>query len=442
MYDLSSLFPSQERSDDQTRSRGTAALAGMVGDAQDSAPRSRKPSVEGLAARVGPRTPRPSTATFANLSRLVGDEPAVATTRDSHADLSEALARRVGHADLVDEPGWQAPGAAQPARRPRFSGRRAFDSVNALSIVAAIAAIAIVCGTAGLAVAQRITSDPAAEAMVSLREREAELQNDSQVLTTARGLYTASLSDAAALADATGGVLGELVGIVDQAGLQPVENARSSLAAATAAAPTISAPDYERSDIGDGSLERIAAAIDNVQSAKIDIARSISDARAARSAVVAALDSLREQLRGMDAAIDTAAADATRSHTAAAESFRSAVTDAAARVRAEHQGGRDGVAEMSEFAAAVTALRAENEKVLEQRRSGSGDSGARTPYVPGGSTGNTGTDTPPASDSSGTTDPGSGSPDTGGGTPSPDPTTAPTIDPGLPPATDLPLPTP
>lgn len=442
MFDLSSLFPPQERAEEGAPSRGDvhAALGRMVGDAGNSVPKARKPSVEDLSALVGPRVQRETTAAFADLSRLLGDEPAVAKSNDS--DIPAALTQRVGLPDLVDERGWQSPGMAQPARRPRFSGRRAFGSVNALSVAVAVAAIAILCGSVGLAIAQRVTSDPAAEALASLREREAELQNESQVLTTARGLYTASLSDAAALAGATNGILGELAGIVDQAGLQPVDSARSTLAAVIDSAPSISVPEYRRSVIGDGSVEDIAAAIDNVQAVKIDIAQSITEARAARSAVVAALDSLGDRLREMDASIDTAAAEATRSHTAASEGFRSAVTDAAARVRAAHEGGRDGVSEMSEFAAAVTALRAENERVLEQRRSGSGDSGVRTPYVPGGSNQNGGTDAPPASDSGGTSDPGGGSSDSSGGTPSPDPSTAPPLDPSPPSDADVPPSTP
>lgn len=445
MFDLSSLFPPQEQAEESAPSRGDvhAALGRMVGDAGNSVPKVRKPSVEDLSALVGPRAQREST-TFADLSRLVGDEPAVA--KSNYLDISVTLTQRVGLPDLVDEGGWQSPGAAQPARRPRFSGRRAFGSVNALSVAVAVAAIAILCGSVGLAVAQRVTSDPAAEALASLREREGELHNESQVLTTARGLYTASLSDAGALAEATNGILGELVGIVDQAGLQPVDSARSTLVAAIASAPSISVPEYRRSVIDDGSVADIAAAIDDVQAAKIDIAQSITDARAARSAIVAALDSLGDRLREMDASIDTAAAEANRSHTAASEGFRSAVTDAAARVRAAHEGGRDGVAEMSEFAAAVTALRAENERVLEQRRSGSGDSGVRTPYVPGGSSPSggtgTGTDAPPASDSDGTSDPGGGSSDSSGGTPSPDPSTAPPLDPSPPSDAEVPPPTP
>ncbi|MBQ9918091.1 MAG: hypothetical protein IJO71_12960 [Microbacterium sp.] len=441
MYDLSSLFPTQERSDYPVSSRETSseALGRMVGETGDSVTPPSRPSGQDLVDLVGPPMQSESAARATDLSQLVGVGPAAEMT--GHVDISAALAQRVGRADIVDERGWQAPGAAQPARRPRFSGRRAFGSVNALSVAVAVVATAILCGSVALAVAQRVASDPAAEAMVSLREREAELQNENQVLTTARGLYTASLSDASALTDAAGAVLGQLTDIVDRSVLDQVDGARSSLAAVIASAPTIAVPEYERSVIDDGSLEDIAAAIDKVQVVKNDISESISEARAARSAVVAPMDSLKQELRLMGASIDAAAAEATRSHTAAADGFRSAVTDAAASVHAAHQSGRDGAAEMSDFAAAVAALRAEDERILEQRRSGSGGSGVRAPYVPGGSTGNTGTGTPPASDSTGASDPGTGSSDTGGGTPSPDPT-APTTDPDLPPETAVPLPTP
>ncbi|MGC0368414.1 hypothetical protein [Microbacterium sp. SLBN-111] len=374
----------------------------------------------------------------ADLSRLVGSEATVASTKG--ADLSASLARKVGGADHVDERGWRAPDAAQPARRPRSFARHAVRSVNAVNIAVAVIAIATLAGSAAVAVTQRVTSDPAAEAMVSLREREAELQNDSQVLATAVGLYKASLSDAAALADAAGGVLGELVGIVDQSGRAPAESARSSLTAAIASAPSIAVPDYERLAIRNGSVVDIAAAIDKVQAVKKDIAEAVSEARGARSKVVAALDSLQGALRGMDASIAAAAAEATRSHTAAADGFRSAVTDAAARVREAHQGGRDGVAEMSDFAAAVTALRAEDQRVLEQRRSGAGNPEVRVPSVPRGSTRNTTTETPPAADPNATPNPGGSSSNPGGETPSPDPTTSPAPDPTPDPSVPLPSP--
>lgn len=441
MFDLSALFPPRERTNDDARSShdATAALGRMVGAAQDTASRVRAPStVEDLARRVGPHEQRRADVSIADLSRLVGERPIGARSRPADStDASAALAQRVGDTEFVDERGWQAPEMAQPARRPLLNGRRAFGSVNLLSLAVAVVAVALLCGSAALAVVQRVTSDPAAEAMTSLREREAELQNETQVLATARGLYTAARTDASDLAEAVGDVIAELDGVVDQAALQSIDRARASVVAELAGLPSIAVPEYGRMPIDQGSVAEVAVAIDKARAAKDALGPLISDARGARTEVVASWEALKGELRAADSAVDAAAAKAIGSNSAAADVFRSAVTDAATRVRVAHEGGGDGVTELSEFASAVKALRDENQRVLDLERSGTGAPVRRSPSVPGGSTGGDPTQTPPVADTGSTTDPGAG-----GANPSPDPSQAPTAESSASPETGLPLPTP
>ncbi|MCT2085753.1 hypothetical protein M3D75_06470 [Microbacterium enclense] len=464
MYDLTALFPPQERVDHAPSPNGSGtALGRLVGGARDDASQSSGFVGEGLARRVGPREsrstedmsadlarrvgprePRKTEFAFAGLSRLTGPEAAM--RRPGPGGDFAALSRRVGKPENVDERGWHAPELAKPGKRPFSNGRQTLSAVNLLSLAVAVVAVVILSATAGLALVQRITSDPAAEAMTTLREREAELQNETQVLATARGLYGASLSDASVLADAAGAIVVELEGILDRAALQPVERSRAALVAVIAGAPSIAVPEYRRPAIDDGSLDDIVVAIDKVRAAKEALVEPISEARASRSQVVASVDALKGELRATDSSIDVAAAEATRSNSAAADGFRSAVTDTAARVRAAHGSGSDGLTEMSAFAAAVRALRDENQRVLALQQSEVVDPVRPDPYVAPFVPEESGsTEPPPAGDTGGASDPDTGGaidPGAGAGTPDPDPGQTPTPEPTVPPETGLPLPTP
>lgn len=408
MDDLSTLFPPRERRDAAFgRSRDASdELRRLVGSGAKAPNKSS--SADGLAHLVGPeesKTLPDERSSAVDLARLVG--PGESKSETGAADLLRqlggassgglgplssgglapvkdqpgALAQLVGSADGADDRQWRAPELAQPGRRPLFNGRRKDGSVNLLSVAVAVVAVAILSGTVALAVVQRVTSGPADEAMVSLREREAELQNDTLVLQTAEGLYSASVSEASALAAAAGGVLVELRGTVDQASLDSAERARVALESAVEGSPETVVPTYRRGAIDEDSVEDISSAIDDIRVARDVIDALIEDARTSRAAIVEALTSMRNELRTVGSAIEAAAGDEVRSHLAPAQSFRSAVTDYAARVRTAQQAGADGLSEMSGYAGAVVALRVENARILDLVRSAD-DLPVRTPLAP------------------------------------------------------------
>lgn len=443
MSDLSALFPPHERTDGGTSlprdARG--ALEQLVGGGRRVVSGARSSSVAALTRRVGPADEWNPGEQVADLSHLVGGEPIA--RRLPASDNAQALAERVGMTDTVDERGWQPPELAKPARRSLSDRRRRLGSISLFSVVVAVVAVAALCGSAALAVVQGVTSDPAAEVARSLREREADLRNEMQVLATAQGLYSDSLDEASALNSAAGGVVGELTGLVDPAALDSVNRARSSLTEVVAGAPAITVPEYRRPPVDEGSLESLSAALEAVRVARDALPRLISQVRTSRSDVLADVSALREQLRTLGGPIEASASQESRSNSAAGDAFRAAVTDAATRVRASHEAGGDGLADMSGFAAAVIALRAENERVLASRRSGGSSPVTRAPYVPGVSAPSGPGLTPPTSGSGDPTpgpvapsEPGSDGGDPGGGS-----EPAPTGDPSASPVTGL-LPTP
>ncbi|WP_193751218.1 hypothetical protein [Microbacterium testaceum] len=397
----------------------TAVSATSAGDLSRLAgpprPRSATASSD-LAALVGARpddgTPSSSSS---DLTALVGGaERAVASS--SAADLSAMVGSR--SAEKLDDAGWRAPDLAQAGKRPLFGGRRKAGPVNYLSVaVAAIAVVALV-GTASFAVFLRATANPADDAMVSLREREAELANETKVLQTAVDLYAGSTSEAASLAETSAPVLAALQGRVDGAALAAAENARAVLAQKAQAAVSVSVPAYQRDSIDEKSLDDVGQAIDDVRLARETLPPLISEARDARSSVVTALSDYRTALGSLGAAIQSEAAKLVAANDSAGSAFRAAVTDAAARIVSAQQAGGDGLSDMPAYAVAVDALRAENARIVALEEA----EREATPNRPSNPNGGTDNGRDPDSDSS---DPGTPSPEPSQPAPSPDPEPSP-----------------
>lgn len=363
-------------------------------------------------------SPAPSIDPGSALSALVGgSRPA------SSPDSRSALSALVGvGGKSAEDAGWQAPELAQAGKRPLFGGRRRVGAVNYLSLAAAVLAVLAIVGTTSFAVVQRTTANPADDAMVSLREREAELANDTKVLQTAADLYGASVEEATSLAQASESVLAALEGRVDGSALAAAQAARGTLLQAAATAVSVSVPEYQRASIDEESLADVAKAIDGVRLARESLPTLITDARDARSQVTGAVSAFRAELASLGSAIKAEADKLIVENDSAAQSFRAAVTDAAGRVTAAQQAGGDGLAEMPVYAAAVDALRAENQRVLALEEA----ERERTP-----------TQQP-------TRNPGSGGSNTGGGSNNPSPAPAPSPSESTPPAepTDPPTETP
>ncbi len=351
-----------------------------------------------IGAVVGEPTLLARPSVISDLSAVVG--PPEPTTTGTSGESLEAL---VGAGRIeVAEAGWTAPELTQAGRRPLFGGRRRAGAVNYFSVAVAVLAVLALVGTVSFAVVQRATANPADDAMVSLREREAELANETKALQTSADLYAASASEAAGLASASAPVLGGLQGRVDAAPLAAAEASRASLeqvSVAALAAPA-SVPAYERDQIDEKSLADVGKALDAVHLAREALPALIADVREDRSRVVDALEAFRAALASVGAAIEAEAAKIAEANDSAAASYRSAVTDAAARVKAVQQAGGDGLGEMTSYAVAVDALRAENKRVVaieeaeresaptqpSTRNPSSGESrSGSTPTSPGGS---------------------------------------------------------
>jgi hypothetical protein len=456
MNDLRTLFgPTEEResteSEKQMSSISSAALRELVG--AGSAGSTAPTTSTGLRDLVGAPTavsissagdlslvagaPRPPSPTASSdLAALVGDGPAAATPSTSSADLAALvgggerdaapssspadLSAMVGSrsAERIDDTAWRAPDLAQAGRRPLFGGRRKAGPVNYLSVAVATLAVVALVGTASFAVVLRATANPADDAMVSLREREAELANETKVLETAVDLYAGSTSEAAALAETSAPVLAALQGRVDGAALTAAENARVVLADKAKAATAVSVPAYQRESIDEKSLDDVGQAIDDVRLARETLPPLISEARDARSSVVAALSDYRTALGSLGTAIQSEAATLVAANDSAGSSFRTAVTDAAARIVSAQQAGGDGLADMPAYAVAVDALRAENARIIALEEADR-EATPNRPTTPNGGTDN-GRD--PDSNPS---DPGTPSPEPSPPAPSPDPEPSP-----------------
>lgn len=413
------------------RSRETESLRELVGNSAGSTAEveSTISSVE-LKAMVGDGVASRGVTRSEDLSALVGGSRP-ASTPDSRAALS-ALVGTGGKA--AEDAGWQAPELAKVGKRPLFGGRRKAGAVNYLSVAAAVVAVLAIVGTASFAVVQRATANPADDAMVSLREREAELANDTKVLQTAADLYDASVTEAASLAQASESVFVALQGRVDGAALGAAETARGTLLQASATATPVSIPEYQRASIDEKSLADVGKAIDGVRLARESLPTLITDARDARSQITAAVSAFRSELTALGSAIRSEADKLVVENDSATQSFRAAVTDAAGRVTAAQQAGGDGLAEMPVYAAAVDALRAENQRVLgleeAERERTPTQQPSRNPGSGGSNTGGGSTNPSPAPSPS----PSESTPPTNPTDPPAEtPTDPPTTEPGLPP---------
>lgn len=310
--------------------------------------------------------PRPTPRSSADLAALVGPAQPASTARES-AGLTELIGRAGGRAEgRADGREWKAPELALRVRRSFFGGRSS-GALDAVSMIAAVVAVALLAGTVTFAAVQRATADPVDQAMSSLREREAELQNETEDLQTAVDLFSTSLSDAEQAVESAAGVLSGLEGRVDSMPLSAAESARARLASAVTSAPQVIVPVYRRTPVPEMSLEDVSGALDDVRLAREALPPLVAEVRDGRSAVTESLNGFHAELRNLGSAIEAGAARLVEEQDAASEGFRTGVTDAASRVVAAQRAGRDGLAEMPGYASAVDALRAENQRVLDAR---------------------------------------------------------------------------
>ncbi|WP_022878264.1 hypothetical protein [Microbacterium sp. B19] len=448
MKDLSTLFAESDRKPAGSSSAG--ALRDLVGPREENAPSRIPTRSRELNDLFGVELGAADASGGASSPADTAPAPAGAASEDT-GRLAELVgtadkARRIPRASAGPE--WLSPDQATAGRRPLLDATRRGRVGNWLSVgLAVLAAVALV-AVVGLAVVQRATSNPAVEAMVSLREREAELNNDLQTLRTAAGFYDDAVAEAIRLSELATPVFASLEGQMDAGPLQAAEAQRVRLASAVVNPQKVTIPEYERPRINESSLASVGKGLDAVRKVRDGIPALLAEVRDARSSLAQVLSDFRTSLRAMGANIESVAASQIEPNDSADEGFRAAVQDAVNGLRQAQLGGSDGLAEMSTYSAALSTLRAENARVREEL-------GVSSPPTTGtrsaGSSRGGQTTTPPATPGNGqdpggqggegaTPDPGGSS---GGSTPQPSPSDSSPglpVDPTTPPVDGLPTP--
>lgn len=308
------------------------------------------------ASRRGGEAPADDAA-LTRLRRLVGAGPASAGPRASGA----AAAAQPGSVSAAAS----ALSVVSPrSRAKRSRGRRtAGDWVTTATAVAAIAAVV---GVGVLVGVESASSNEVTAAAQSLRAQEVDLRNRTTTLETSLDLYETAVADAEALADSAEAPLAGLEGRSDEparaAALTALATFRDEIRGQSAPREPAA---YRREADADQSLPAVAAQLDAVRAASLEIDAAIDETRAARSAVAASEETFRAALSALGATLPGFAAVVAGENRDAGQSYRAAVTAAADAVVAAQLGGGSGGAEMIAYAAAVDALRGENQRVID-----------------------------------------------------------------------------
>lgn len=317
--------------------------------------------------------------------------------------------------DVLD--GWSAPEFTRPGRRPIFGGGSGRKAARYMSVALSALVVVALAGAFSLAAYQRAAASPADDALVSLLEREIELKSELTTLRAVADAYSVAASDAVALAQSSEPVLLALRGRVSSAPLEAAEESRVALQQLGTDAPSVPIPLYSRGSVDNRSLADVAEALDEVWSVREQVRSIAAQARELQLQLSGARDSFRAELKSVGSAIQAEAAAIVAENDLAAEEIRAAVLDGAARVSSDQQAGKDGLVPMADYATAVDALRADNERALKARQAPRGSSpntvrapssgGSASEYTPvlgpaaNGSDGGESSDDPPSGETEG-----------------------------------------
>lgn len=300
----------------------------------------------------------------------------------------------------------------------KHRGHRRIDWVN--TIVGAVAVV-VVAATAVFTGVQVASADPASDAVEMLAADEASLAGAENSLAASSARLEESIATGLADSALARAALDELTATAERAetadpaalaaAVQAVDAYRTGLEQTVV--PPAPAP-YERGNIDEDSLTSVADAINTVQEASTALDEASDALRTARTSVDALNTAYTGQLAAFASSLTAYATAQNDAYPVAGQTFRDAVTTAAAAVAATPLNGAAGTAALTTFRDAVLALREEDLRVRvleEQEREQSQNN--QQPVTP--------TPTPdPGETDPGTTDPG----------------TDPGIDPGVDPVTD------
>jgi vacuolar-type H+-ATPase subunit I/STV1 len=268
---------------------------------------------------------------------------------------------------------------------------RGRDAAATLNVLAAVFAIVALVAVVSFGFVQKVTADPTADALASLAEREAELTNDLQQLSTAVDMFNATVADASDLSTRVDTALSALRGRVADAQVNEAEAARSALLSLIEAARPADVPVYVRPAIDPSSFQTVARAIDDVREVRDQVPSLISETRESRSQVVTAVEVLRTSLERLASQIKAEAPTTAIGQGVVPSRVRQAVLDAAASIPAITPSAGYGLAEMNAYSAAVDQLRSDYERAVT---SGGGGASATTRSGSGRSPSNQGAPVP------------------------------------------------
>ena len=277
-------------------------------------------------------------------------------------------------ATAVDEPSAVLPatavdtsaGAFFPAERRGIRGwtPRVRWSV-AISIVLLIAVVAGSVLIARSIAANNLAAQELAAAVAELEAAEALAVEPESALATTIESYDATVELARATADSAAPPLAAVAGMTAQ---PPLDASNAALAALVAQLDATSLEDppepYEREEIDLTDITEVEAATQTAANHAERVTTAIREVGAAQVALQEKLDALRAAQVALGASLPETAALIAGENPRALQSFRDAVTAAAAAVGAAQTAGGSGDAELLAYAAAVTALRGDQERVV------------------------------------------------------------------------------
>ena len=317
-----------------------------------------------------PAREMPSDAGLAAM--LGGDGPGGGPRREAQAPVDDtAQLVRLVQSAAADAAPVVLSGGAKAKKSTRGHKR-----TDWLSVVAAVLAVAVVSATAVFGGIQIASASPAADALQSLAADEAALVNAQQSLsaTAARieADVTAGREDAARLEPALVAVEGYSDEPARAAAVQAVRDYLAGLDALVLPEP---APAYSRPALDEDSLADVGAAIDDVQALSAELAEPTERMQALRATVTALRDRFVAQIAAFGATFPAWAQTVVDENDQADQSFRDALTTAAAAVPTGQAGGLLGIEAMLVLPPLVEALREDHQRVLDEIAAEEADAG-------------------------------------------------------------------
>jgi hypothetical protein len=263
-------------------------------------------------------------------------------------------------------------GTFAPPRRARrgvrgalFGSRaRTITSVTASVVLIAALVAGVVYGAQTVAASARLS-----EARTALESAEAALDSPADVMASAYDAYDATAATAQAMTDAAAPALAAVAGTADQAALDAANAASAALVAGLASeVPPPPPAEYVRADVDVSDIDEVAAAEKSALEYAGDVLATINAAEKANNALRGHVTAFETALDALGASLPPTAAAIAEENPLAEQSFRDAVIAAADAVVAARAAGQLGDTELLAYAAAVTALREDQQRAVDEAK--------------------------------------------------------------------------